>query len=261
MPERVFCAQFSKYSRNLSGLFLFLLLCAACSTAARLPDPQVVMGPTLTPVLSDTQTPGTPTPMPTPMNTPTFVPTEEALHIVYTVEPLSQDGLTLNGAPTGVGCVPVCIEMMTSFWHTAVGTPILSAQECIDRNAEQELYVAGRGMSSASAADELAELGYIHRMRLNASREELLDALRDYGPVGVLVKTNWVPTTMNHAAVLTSYDEETDTVTLNDPYYGTEVSWSWESFDGIWGLNYAADPDYSGDVVRRVYFVIYPQER
>lgn len=259
MPKQVLRSQFSKYSRNLSGFFLFLLLCAACSTASLLPDPQIVAGPTLTPALSDTQTPGAPTQ--TPMNTPASMPTDEPLHIAYTVEPLSQDGLTLNGALTGVGCVPVCIEMMTAFWHSVAGTPILTAQECIDRNAEQGRYIAGRGMSSASAADELAELGYIHRLTMNASREELLDALRDYGPVGVLVKTNWIPTTMNHAAVLKSYDEETDTVTLNDPFYGTEVSWSWESFDGIWGLNYAADPDYAGEVVRRVYFVIYPQER
>ena len=114
-------------------------------------------------------------------------------------------------------------------------------------------------MSSISAADELAEIGYTHNMYLNSSKEALLAALREHGPVGVLVKTNWVPTTMNHAAVLTAYDETTDTVTLNDPFYGSEVSWSWEAFDGIWGLNYAGDRDYSGDVVRRVFFEIYPE--
>ncbi len=259
MPGRASFNSYRKHSRIVSGFFLFLLLCAACSSGTRLPDPQVVAGPSLTPALSESQTPGTPTPIPA-TETPEVDPTEAPLRIEYAVEPLSQEGLTLDGSPTGVGCVPVCIEMMTAYWHDAAGTPILSAQECIDRNAEQGLYAAGRGMSSSSAADELAELGYVHQMTLNASREELLEALENYGPVGVLVKTNWVPTTMNHAAVLKSYDAETDTVTLNDPYYGTEVSWSWESFDGIWGLNYAADPDYSGDVVRRVYFVIYPRE-
>ena len=93
------------------------------------------------------------------------------------------------------------------------------------------------------------------------SKEELLADLEAYGPVGVLVKTNWVPTTMNHAAVLTAYDEATDTVTLNDPFYGSAVSWSWDAFDGIWGLNYAGDRDYSGEVVRRIFFEIYPKNR
>ena len=116
-------------------------------------------------------------------------------------------------------------------------------------------------MSSMSAADELAEIGYTHNMYLNSSKQALLAAFREHGPVGVLVKTNWVPTTMNHAAVLTGYDETTDTVTLNDPFYGSEVSWSWEAFDGIWGLNYAGDRDYSGDVVRRVFFEIYPEDQ
>ena len=152
--------------------------------------------------------------------------------------------------------------MITSYWNgTDSRYPVLSAQEVIDRNAEQGLYVAGRGMTSASAADELAEIEYVHRMELNSSKEELLAAFKAHGPVGVLVKTNWVPTTMNHAAVLTTYDEATDTVTLNDPFYGSTVTWSWDSFDGIWGLNYAGDKDYSGNVVRRVYFTIYPKDR
>ena len=190
-----------------------------------------------------------------------FLPekTEAPKSIRYDVPVIPQEGLTLNGAPTGVGCVPACIEMITA-WHHSVSEsrPVLSAQEVIDRNAAQGLYVAGRGMTSASAADELAELGYAHRMKMNSSKEELLADLETYGPLGVLVKTNWIPTTMNHAAVLTAYDEAADTVTLNDPYYGSEVSWSWDSFDGIWGLNYAGDRDYSGSVVRRIFFEIYP---
>ncbi len=152
--------------------------------------------------------------------------------------------------------------MITSWWHSVSEEyPILTAQETIDRNAAQGLYVAGRGMTSASAADELAELGYVHRMELNSSREELLEAFRKNGPVGVLVKTNWVPTTMNHAAVLTGYDPVSDLYTFNDPFYGSTVQWSWDSFDGIWGLNYAGDKDYAGSVVQRVFFTIYPEEK
>ena len=173
---------------------------------------------------------------------------------------LSQEGLLLNGAPTGVGCVPVCIEMITAWWNTiSPDYPVLTAQETIDRNAEQGLYAAGRGMTSASAADELKELGYIHRLEMNSSKEELLEAFEAHGPVGVLVKTNWVPTTMNHAAVLTAYDEGKDLFTFNDPFYGSVVQWSWEAFDGIWGLNYAGDRDYNGEVVQRVFVTIYPE--
>lgn len=247
-------------------ILLFTFLTAGC-VRHTLPAPQVVPGPVIKasetapviPTNTNTTNEQTATPSPTPIPTE---PTKTPVILGYDVPVLSQDGLFLNGAPTGVGCVPVCIEMMTSYWNKLNSRyPVLSAQEIIDRNAEQGTYAAGIGMSSLSAADELLEIGYIHKMELNTSKEELLEALKEYGPVGVLVKTNWVPTTMNHAAVLTVYDETTDTVTLNDPFYGSTVTWSWESFDGIWGLNYAGDKDYSGNVVRRVYFIIYPNKQ
>ena len=235
-----------------------VLLFSGCRREKRLPDPQVVAGPALSVTTEPT---ASPVPSRTSSPTPTLIiPSSTPFIIQYEVPVLSQEGLLLNGAPTGVGCVPVCIEMMTAYWNSVSSDhPVLTAQEIIDRNAEEGLYVAGRGMSSLSAADELAEIGYVHEMVLNSSKEELLRLLREHGPVGVLVKTNWVPTTMNHAAVLTYYDEGSDTVTLNDPFYGSTVTWSWESFDGIWGLNYAGDRDYSGNVVRRVLFVIYPE--
>ena len=237
------------------------MILAGCRN--RLPDPQVIYHPAgRTPLPTVTPT-FTVTPSQPVHSTPTEAvptPTETPAAIVYEVPIVPQDGLLLNGAPTGVGCVPACIEMITSWWHSVSSAyPILTAQETIDRNAEQGLYAAGRGMTSASAADELAELGYVHQLELNSSREELLAAFEAHGPVGVLVKTNWIPTTMNHAAVLTAYDEENDVFTFNDPFYGSTVQWSWEAFDGIWGLNYAGDRDYDGTVVRRVFFTIYPE--
>lgn len=257
-----------KLSRFYQKTLLILVSCVSLTGCGghKLPDPQVLPGPIIT-VTKTPQTtpPDTQTTEPKAEHTPTAIPmepTKTPVILGYDVPVLSQDGLLLNGAPTGVGCVPVCIEMMTSYWNKLNSRyPVLSAQEVIDRNAEQGLYVAGRGMSSMSAADELMEIGYTHKMELNTSKEELLEAFKEHGPVGVLVKTNWVPTTMNHAVVLTAYDEATDTVTLNDPFYGSTVTWSWESFDGIWGLNYAGDKDYSGNVVRRVYFIIYPNNQ
>ncbi len=248
----------SRWRRSV--LSLLILLTAASCSQSRLPDPQVVrLGPAAAPEKSTAE----PTPSPSATAAPTALPSETPAEtpavIEYDVPVVPQDGLLLNGAPTGVGCVPACIEMITAWWHgVSEEYPVLTAQETIDRNAEQGLYVAGRGMTSASAADELAELGYVHRMELNSSREELLEAFRRDGPVGVLVKTNWVPTTMNHAAVLTAYDPEKDLLTFNDPFYGSTVRWSWESFDGIWGLNYAGDRDYAGSVVQRVFFTIRP---
>ena len=234
---------------------MLMILISSCR--ARLPDPQVVrIFPTASPVPTST---ASPEPVLT-LELPTPSPTAQPAAVNYSVPVLSQKDLLLNGAPTGVGCVPVCIEMMTAWWHSVSEEyPILTAQETIDRNAAQGLYAAGRGMTSASAADELAELGYVHEMKLNSSREELLEAFETHGPVGVLVKTNWIPGTMNHAAVMTAYDPANDLVTFNDPFYGSTVQWSWEAFDGIWGLNYAGDRDYSGTVVRRVFFTIFPE--
>lgn len=249
----------SVISRYRSLLIIAAFLLSGCRP--KLPDPQVIR-------YSRTETP-VPTALPTaaPEPTPFLIPSPtvpepepESASILYDVPVISQKGLLLNSAPTGVGCVPACIEMITAWWHSVSDTyPILTAQETIDRNADEGLYAAGRGMTSASAADELAELGYVHSMTLNGSKEELLSALETHGPAGVLVKTNWVPTTMNHAAVLTAYDPAADLLTFNDPFYGSSVQWSWEAFDGIWGLNYAGDKDYSGAVVRRVFFSIYPE--
>ena len=246
---------FSRFSKILI-LLAAAVICSGCRK--RLPDPQVIR-------FVNTETPVptfTPKPSPSATVSPTLtIPTETPAPVSYHVPVLSQEGLLLNGAPTGVGCVPVCIEMITSWWHSvSENYPILTAQETIDRNAEQGLYAAGRGMTSASAADELAELGYVHHMELNSSKEALLAAFEAHGPVGVLVKTKWIPATMNHAAVLTAYDPVSGILTFNDPFYGSAVQWSWEAFDGIWGLNYAGDRDYSGSVVRRVFFTIYPQD-
>ncbi len=250
----------SHFSKFLP-LFAALALLSGCRH--KLPDPQVIHNPPQAAAAAAATATATVSPSPTAVlitATASPEPTETPSASVYDVPVLSQEGLLLNGAPTGVGCVPVCIEMITAWWNSiSPDHPILTAQETIDRNAEQGLYAAGRGMTSASAADELEELGYVHRLEMNSSKEELIAAFDAHGPVGVLVKTNWVPTTMNHAAVLTAYDEEKDLYTFNDPFYGSVVQWSWEAFDGIWSLNYAGDRDYSGSVVQRVFFTIYPE--
>ena len=250
-------------SRFRKLLPAFLIPVLLCGCGKKLPDPQVIHNPpqiTVTAAITATAT-ASPSPTAVPATaTASPEPTETPAASAYDVPVLSQEGLLLNGIPTGVGCVPVCIEMITAWWNSVSAEyPILTAQETIDRNAEQGLYAAGRGMTSASAADELGELGDVHRMELNSSKEELIAAFEEHGPVGVLVKTNWIPTTMNHAAVLTAYDEGKDLFTFNDPFYGSVVQWSWEAFDGIWGLNYAGDRDYSGAVVQRVFFTIYPE--
>ena len=251
----------SRFNKLLPAFLIPVLLCGC---GKKLPDPQVIHNPPQITVTAEYTATATASPAPAAIPataTASPEPTETPAASAYDVPVLSQEGLLLNGIPTGVGCVPVCIEMITAWWNSVSPEfPVLTAQETIDRNAEQGLYAAGRGMTSASAADELAELGYIHRMELNSSKEELIAAFEAHGPVGVLVKTNWIPTTMNHAAVLTAYDEGKDLFTFNDPFYGSVVQWSWEAFDGIWGLNYAGDRDYSGAVVQRVFFTIYPEK-
>lgn len=180
--------------------------------------------------------------------------------VIYDVPTISQANLFLNGIETGVGCVPASIEMILRWWHQKnPDYPVLSAQNLIDRNAAQNLYQAGKGMTFSAAEDELDEAGYQMNIELNSNKEDLILALKKFGPLGVQIKTNWIPTTMNHVGVLTAYNAETDSITVNDPFYGRAVSWSWDSFDGIWSLNYAYHPE-KGEIFRRIFFYIVPKD-
>ena len=166
----------SRFSKLLPAFLIPVLLCGC---GKKLPDPQVIHNPPRMTATAEYTATATASPVPSAISATATVspePTETPAASAYDVPVLSQEGLLLNGIPTGVGCVPVCIEMITAWWNSVSPEfPVLTAQETIDRNAEQGLYAAGRGMTSASAADELAERGYIHRMELNSSKEELIE--------------------------------------------------------------------------------------
>lgn len=212
---------------------------------------------TLTPTITPTIT-LTPTPSLIPRR-PTATLSEEYFHGSYDYELpfLSQSGLKYRGAETNLGCTAASIQVTLDFWHTYnEDYPTMKAQQIIDINTSQGTFVAGKGLSISNVEDELNNMDYYLGIRRNSEKQELIDALERYGPLPVLVKTGWTPSKTNHLAVLTGYDPDTDTVTLNDPWYDWPVSWNWEAFDGIWGLNYSEN---EGGYLTRTFFFIVPK--
>ena len=185
---------------------------------------------------------------------------EEGAAIHYDVPILSQEGLYLDGVHTGVGCVPVCIEMITRYWEAEKGLEHLDAQHIIDIKSAEGKYRAGYGMAAGDAADMMNKIGYHYRFRSNSDKEELIASFTEYGPLGVMVKTRWEPQRQNHSVVMIGWNPETEEITLNDPFYGSAVTWTWEQFDGIWGLNYNADKGENAKIMRRIYYIIYPDK-
>ena len=142
-------------------IFFAAILLSGCRKN-RLPDPQVIHGPApasaiqgnpadtgkskqiITATATSSATPSAAVPSSTPTETP--APSETPIVLAYKVPVVSQDGLFLEGIPTGVGCVPACIEMMTAWWNSTEPLhPVLTAQEVIDR-------MRNRGYMSPDAA-------------------------------------------------------------------------------------------------------------
>lgn len=216
--------------------------------------------PTATAVPSDTPTP-TITPSPTatfgPTPTPTLGPDFFHGSLWYEPEFVSQEGLRYNGKLIDTGCTAASLQMVLDFWHDyKEDYPTLSAQGLIDRNVRQGQFSPSSGLNIMNTEDDLREMGYYLGTRQDSNKEELLAALERYGPLPVLTKVNWTPFGANHMAVITGYDPETDIIRVLDPWQtGGIMEFSYDSFDGIWSLNYLDD---EVETLQRTFFFIVP---
>lgn len=216
--------------------------------------------PTATTVPSDTPTP-TVTPSPTatfgPTPTPTLGPGFFHGSLWYEPEFVSQEGLRYNGKLIDTGCTAASLQIVLDFWHDyKEDYPTLSAQVLIDRNVRQGQFNPSSGLNIMNTEDDLREMGYYLGTRQDSNKEELLAALERYGPLPVLTKVNWTPFGANHMAVVTGYDPETDIIRVLDPWQtGGIMEFSYDSFDGIWSLNYLDD---EVETLQRTFFFIVP---
>ena len=164
----------------------------------------------------------------------------------YRVEPVSQQGLLLNGQPTYNGCVPTGASMITDYWHgRSPDWNTRTAQEYLDANAQ---WFGPNGLSASYLIDDLEQMGYTATPRINASLDELqADAGR--GPVLAYVRLGMKPQGAAHVVVVTDVDREN--VTVVDPWDATERKYPMGQFSASW------DTDF-GDGRSRNYLAIVP---
>lgn len=221
-----------------------------------------IFDPTFTPTVFSlpTETPS-PSPSLTPTATPEPSPTPDPKYfhgsLWYEPEFVSQEGLRYNGKLIDTGCTAASLQMVLDFWHDyKEDYPTLSAQGLIDRNVRQGQFSPSSGLNIMNTEDDLREMGYYLGTRQDSNKEELLAALERYGPLPVLTKVNWTPFGANHMAVITGYDPETDIIRVLDPWQtGGIMEFSYDSFDGIWSLNYLDD---EVETLQRTFFFIVP---
>lgn len=220
------------------------------SVQETLPPPQLIHLPSVTPIFIEETLTTTPLSesqsniktLPTFFQTPTLkaVSGFEPDSKEYDVPLITQDGLKYKGVKTTLGCTAASVQMILDYWKKVnPENKTISAQKIIDINTSQGTFISGEGLSIENVKDELQNIGYILEMYQNSNKEELLSVFDQFGPQILLVKTGWVPTGANHLVVLVAYDKETDTVTVNDPWFDHPFTWDWEAFDGIWSLNYS----------------------
>ena len=216
--------------------------------------------PTRTPVptITPTQTPiPTLTPTSGPSPTPTLGPEYFHGSIWYEPKFVTQEGLKYKGTKINTGCTAASVQMVLDFWHEYKEEyPAITAQQLLNLNIRQNAFNPGTGLNIMSTEDELKDLNYYLGTRMDSNRKELLEALERYGPLLVLTKVNWIPSGGNHMAVVTGYDPENDIIRVLDPWQSIGIrEFSYDSFDGIWSLNYLEDEN---DVLRRTFFFIVP---
>ena len=229
-----------------------------------LPDPEQITVPKRTATIPEeltSQPSMTVTVTPELCATPTLIKiSQDSLWLQsksYPVPMMSQAGLKYKGIETKLGCTAASIQMILDYWKSVDSeNKRLSAQRIIDINTSQGTFHAGTGLSVENVVDELELLGYRAEIYRNGDKLALLKAFHENGPQALLVKTEWIPQGANHLAVLVAYDQEADTVTINDPWYDYTVTWDWDAFDGIWSLNYSVNKD---GFLNRVFVNIVPE--
>ena len=238
-----------------------MIVAAGCSNMPQ--KVPAVISPTNTPtsevqpteiVLEPTQTQVVYTPTPTAIPTPKVYFKGSSW---YTLNFVSQDGLKYNEKSVSSGGTAACVQMVLDFWHSYnENYQTMDAQKIINLNSQQGQFNERTGLNIIDTQDELEDLGYRLIVTENSSKKEMLDALEKYGPLLVLVTEKWVPAGADHIAVVTGYDASKDLIRLLDPIQsGGIIEFYFENFDGIWGMDYANDPQ---NPMRRTFYAIVP---
>jgi hypothetical protein len=160
----------------------------------------------------------------------------------------SQHGLEYRGARNEYGCTVTSASMILDYYHAqSPNHQTLSAQELLNVNAQQGEFTS-TGMSASNLRDELDKLGYTATDHPNATKTELLEAVKE-GPVIAVVKLNLKTTGDNHAVVVTGISD--DQVRVNDPWTGAARTYDWDEFGKSWGANFGKDAPINNFVVIR----------
>lgn len=162
--------------------------------------------------------------------------------VLYNV-PIQAQGSVYHNA----GCTPTSISMVLAYYNTQNPTnKLASAQQIIDISDANDR-LSNKGMALTDLTDELNTLGYKNvNVQINAHYSDLQIAIKD-GPVIVTTGVNLTgdgiinssgprtlvgPGNIIHAMVVTGIGN--DQVVVNDPWSGTQVEISKETFEKMW---------------------------
>lgn len=178
----------------------------------------------------------------TPSSQPTAtpIPLANAYDVYHDIPPKSQGSLYGSAA-----CLPTSMSMVLDHYHSQnPANPTASPNDLIGM-LDQGDGTFGRGITLDRMNDDLAELGYQSAVS-SSDMDGLTSALND-GPVIVNSKVGLVSSpardiipngSTNHAIVIKAVNS--DSVVVNDPWSGTEKSFSRDTFEKMWsgGGNY-----------------------
>lgn len=166
----------------------------------------------------------------------------KTLDVSYNV-PIQAQGTVYHNA----GCAPTSISMVLAYYNAQnTANKLASAQEIIDISDANDR-LSSKGMALTNLTDELDTLGYKNvNVKINAQYSDLQTAIKD-GPVivttGVKLTGDGIinssgpralvgPGNIIHAMVVTGIGN--DQVVVNDPWSGTQVELSKETFEKMW---------------------------
>lgn len=234
----------------LAVWFIFLLGAPVFATAT--PTPTAETQPVLTPAVQfdaygNLVFDATPTLM---------LSRSEPKSVRYDVPFIRQRGLEYLGKETPRGCTAASVAMLMLYWNGVYGAyPTMTAQQIIDVNTAQGQFHPDSGLSIENVEDELNSWGYQLAIITNSSKETLLRALAEIGPVAALVKEGWKPTGANHMVIVTGYNAKNDILHINDPNLSQPLDLYWSTFDKIWSIDYSASKSSS---LKRSFFIVAP---
>ena len=167
---------------------------------------------------------------------------EEDFSVSYSV-PIKAQGAVYGNA----GCTPTSVSMVLDYYNIQnSGNKTVSAQQIVDMSDAADR-TSTKGMSLTNLTDELETLGYKNvDVKINAQYSDLQTAIKD-GPVivtaGVKLTGDGIinssgsrtlvgPGNITHAMVVSGVGDEQ--VLVNDPWSGTQVKLSKETFEKMW---------------------------